>query len=249
MEQFKSNWESHNHSLEILERVYQYDSFLDSLKVICDMGCGAGLDVKWWATLETREDKPEPRNYKVYAVDQVDRLDPEVKELENVIPVIGDFEQRIIPIKVDFIWAHDSLQYALNPLETLKNWSLQMNKDGMLLISVPQNLVMMHNRPIFRAFSHVYHNFSIPSLLYMLAVNGFDCRDAYVRKLPNDDWINIAVYKNSDPMDPKKVGLYELAEKELLHPSAVNSINSFGYMRQEDLIYPWLDRDFYQFRH
>ena len=53
---FKNAYASHDHSLEILNMLYGYDSFLDNLKVIADMGCGAGLDTEWWATLETRDD-------------------------------------------------------------------------------------------------------------------------------------------------------------------------------------------------
>ena len=70
MEQFKNALESHDHCRQILDLIYGYDSFLDSLSVIADFGCGDGLDVEWWATLETRDDPPEPRDYKVYAVDK-----------------------------------------------------------------------------------------------------------------------------------------------------------------------------------
>jgi hypothetical protein len=67
---FKNDEESHKHTQFIRELLYQYESFLDSLEVIADFGCGTGLDLEWWATLETRDDPPEPRNYLCYAVDR-----------------------------------------------------------------------------------------------------------------------------------------------------------------------------------
>ena len=67
---FKNSEASYQHSQFIKDLVYQYDSFLDSLEVIADFGCGEGLDVEWWATLETRDEPPEPRNYLCYAVDK-----------------------------------------------------------------------------------------------------------------------------------------------------------------------------------
>ena len=75
---FRNPESSHEHSLEILNVIYGYDSFLDSLRVIADMGCGGGLDSKWFAELWTRDEPPEPRNYTVYAVDQnIKQIEPE----------------------------------------------------------------------------------------------------------------------------------------------------------------------------
>ena len=41
MAHFKNALESHEHSRDVLDMLYQYDTFMDSLKVIADMGCGA----------------------------------------------------------------------------------------------------------------------------------------------------------------------------------------------------------------
>lgn len=246
MGQFKNAYESHDHSLQTLELIYGYDSFLDSIEVIADMGCGEGLDTKWWATLETRDDPPEPRNYQVYAVDRrMSLISDEVKLLPNVTCIEGNFEQRLIPRKVDLMWSHDSFQYAVNPLDTLKNWNLTMNVNGMLVLSLPQSMTYVYNKLEFRTENYSYYNYNICNLVYMLAVNGFDCRDAYFYKSVNSNWIHAAVYKDRDPMDPATTSLYDLADKNLLHPSVVNSLNTYGYIRQEDVIYPWLDKDFY----
>jgi hypothetical protein len=80
----------------------------------------------------------------------------------------------------------------------------------------------------------------------MLAVNGFDCRDAYMLKQFNDPWINVAVYKsNIEPMDPATTSWHDLIVTGLLNPTVVESITQYGYLRQEDIVYPWLDKENY----
>ena len=92
MGQFKHQLESHQHSRETLDVLYGYDSFLDSLEVVADMGCGSGLDINWWATLETRDDPPEPRNYVCYAVDKKIQIDPAIQALPNLVVLEKNFE-------------------------------------------------------------------------------------------------------------------------------------------------------------
>jgi SAM-dependent methyltransferase len=248
MTQFANSDLSHEHSLEILNLLYGYDSFLDSLSVVADMGCGAGLDAAWWATLETRDDPPEPRNYKVYAVDQtLKQVDDDTHKTENVAWIQGNFEQEgLIPQLVDLMWSHNSFQYAINPVNTLAVWNRQMNVNGMLVMALPQTIDYHYNRLTFRSYNYGYHNYTIVNLVYMLAVNGFDCRDAYFYKNAQSNWIYLAVYKNIPPMDPATASWFDLADKNLLHPSVVNSLDTYGHVRQEDLVYPWLDKDFYR---
>jgi hypothetical protein len=246
MGQFKNDKESHQHSLEILNLIYGYDSFLDSLKIICDMGCGTGLDVQWWATLTTREDPPEPRDYIVYGIDKKIGVNDEIRALPNVHLMEVDFEDRSLPTKIDLIWCHDAFQYAINPINTLKNWSSRMSLNGMLVMSLPQFIDYRYSRFQPLTENYCYFNYSISNLVYMLAVNGFDCNDAYFFKDVENNRINLAVYKSTDPFDPSLTSLYDLAEKDLLHPSIVNSLTKYGYLLQADIVYPWLDKDFYR---
>jgi SAM-dependent methyltransferase len=248
MTQFANPHLSHDHSLEILNLLYGYDSFLDSLTVIGDMGCGAGLDAQWWATLETRDDPPEPRNYRVYAVDRTfNKVDEEIRATENIRWIEGNFEEYgILPELLDLVWSHDSFQFVTSPLHTLSVWNKQMNTNGMLVMALPQTINYTYNRLTFRTHSYSYYNYNISNLVYMLAVNGFDCRDAYFYKNAETDWIYLAVYKAEGPMDPSTTSWFDLADKKLLHPSVVDSLNRYGHVRQEDIIYPWLDKDFYR---
>lgn len=246
---FKNAQESHNHSKKILDILYGYDSFLDSLEYVADFGCGSGLDLQWWATLETRDDPPEPRNYKCYAVDKnIARINPSIKDLPNVRAISADIEGVDTPISrtIDFIWCHDTFQYLVNPLQTLSMWNRQLNVNGMLLLSFPQSISYEYNRLKNTGWSSCYYNHNIVTLMYMLAVNGFDCRDAYFYKETNDPWLYAAVYKtNTDPLDPKITTWFELADRGLLNDSVIECLTRFGHVRQEEIVTTWLDKDFH----
>jgi hypothetical protein len=121
-----------------------------------------------------------------------------------------------------------------------------MNVNGMLVMALPQSIDYVYNRLTFRTENYSYFNYNISNLVYMLAVSGFDCRDAYFYKNANSNWIYLAVYKNSEPLDPATTSLFDLAERGMLHDSVVQSLNNYGYIKQEEIVYPWLDKDFYQ---
>jgi SAM-dependent methyltransferase len=247
---FKNSHDSHQHSLEVLTKLVEYDSFLDSLTVVADMGCGAGLDSKWWAELTTRDEPPEPRNYIVYAVDQnTDQIESDVLKAKNVIPIQGNFENRIIPRQVDLMWAHDVFQYSRNPYKCLATWKQTLNLNGMLVLSIPQTTYWdkQYGKLVVSQHNHQYYSYNLLNLIYMLAVSGFDCRDAYFYRDPNSPWLYAAVYATvNDPMGDREVTWHELAEKRLINDSLLNSINKYGYVRLDDVVVMWLDKNFYQ---
>lgn len=247
---FKNAYYSHEHSLEVLNLLYGYDSFLDSLTTIADMGCGAGLDAEWWATLMTQDDPPEPRNYTVYAVDlDIRHLDEAMlRNNPNIVPVNKNFEDRVISRNVDLIWAHDSFQYARNPLKCLAAWKATLNENGMLVMSIPQGTYVKDNNLIVEQHSNHFYNYNILNLIYILAVSGFDCRDAYFYRKENSPWLYAAVYASEHGPLPESATWYDLAERNLVNDSIINSVNRYGYARMEDLVVSWLDKDFYQVR-
>ena len=237
--------------MEVLGQLREYDSFLDSIHTIADMGCGIGNEIYWWATLETRDDPPVPYNYNCFAVDRDLNKLAQVPNIGNINKINRDFnDPTIIPVSVDLMFAHDSLQYSHNPLATLRNWNKLMTTNGMLILSVPQSNGVEHNRYYSRTYDHCYYNHTPTSLIYMLAVNGFDCRDAYLLKRFQNPWIDIAVYKSDiEPMDPATTSWFDLIDTGLLHPTIVNSINKNGHLRQEEIVMPWLDRENYFIDH
>jgi SAM-dependent methyltransferase len=244
---FKNAYDSHQHSLNILNLIYGYDSFLDNILTVADMGCGQGLDSYWWGNLETRDDPPEPRNYIVYAVDKdIGRLEPEVLATKNIIPIEGDFEERLLPRDVDIIWAHDSFQYARDPFKCLATWKRSMNINGMLIMAVPQTTYLLNNRLVVANHSHQYYSHNILSLIYMLAISGFDCNDAYFYRVDNSPWLYAAVYATENDPITEQVSWYELAEKGLINDYLAKSVNKYGHARLDDLVVQWLDRGLYQ---
>jgi SAM-dependent methyltransferase len=244
---FKNHYDSHDHSLKVLNLLREYDSFLDSIRVVADMGCGGGLDAKWWAELATRDDPPEPHNYIVYAVDKnIKLLESGIADIPNIVPIEGNFEERIVPRQVDLIWAHDSLQYAANPMKTLATWKTSMNANGMLILSIPQTTFIKDNKLNIVSYHSQYYNYNVLNLTYMLAVNGFDCRDAYFYREQGTPWLYAAVYATELEPFTESVTWYELAERRLINDSLVNSVNKYGYARVEDLLVSWLDKDNYR---
>lgn len=236
-----------SHNIRTLNLLNGYDTFLESLRTICDMGCGTGGDITWWAMLESKDDPPEPYNYNCFAVDKDAYKLSQVPDLANINKINRDFTDRqIIPVSVDLMWSHDSLQYSHNPVETLRFWNEQMTVNGMLVLHVSQSSGVENNRYYSRTHNNCYYNYTPTSLIYMLAVNGFDCRDAYLLKQFNDPWIQMAVYKSDvEPMNPKTTTWFDLADKNLLHPSIANSITKHGFLAQEEIIMPWLDKENY----
>ena len=238
---------ANRHATHILETIRQYDTFLESLRTVADMGCGTGEDTHWWATLENYEDPPQPYNFNVFAVDKDPGKISQVPSLKNINKICEAYDkENLFPISVDLMWAHDSLNYSTDPLKTLRMWNSYMTTNGMLLISIPQYNGVEYNRYYSRTYNGCYFNYTPTSLIYMLTVNGFDCRDAYLLKKFGDPWIQMAVYKSDVPvMDPETTNWYDLADKNLLHPSIVTSINTHGYLKQEEIVMPWLDKENY----
>lgn len=246
MDLFQSPDASHAHSLQTLESIAAYDDFMDSLSVICDMGCGYGLDIAWWAnsTYIDDSDKVQPRNYKCYGVDlNTNKVNT---QLDNLRLITQDFEDPIrnMPF-IDLLWSHDSFRYALNPLGTLKLWHSMMNENGMICLIVPQTVNVTYNKLVTRTFPGSYYSYNITNLMYMLAVSGFDCRDGHFVKYANDPWIHCVAYKNDiGPLDVKTTSWYKLSDLGLLPKTADECISKYGYLKQELLQTHWLNGQF-----
>jgi SAM-dependent methyltransferase len=241
---FKNDQEAHAHALETLNVLTQYYSFLESIDTLVDMGCGSGLDLEWWAGRYIEDDDGNhiPLNITCTGIDLNPAL-PVAKQYKNMSYERRDFET-IEPTKgkkgYDVIWCHNSFQYVLNPLETLKRWRNIMTDGGMLCIVVPTTTEIEFNKLNFTQQDYAYHNYTTVSMLHMLALTGFDC--AFMKKLPSDPWLHAIAYKSDiEPMDPRTTRWYHLAETGLLPESAVKSINERGFLAQQDLVLEWVD--------
>ena len=245
---FDSHQQRHDHALKFLNLLYEFDDFMASIKTVADIGAGTGLDTEWWATRTTRDDDPQPLNIRVTAV--VDTVN-KAKQFQhkNVIWQEGNVDNTQCPPGLyDVIWCHDQFQYALNPLQCLKHFNSLAQKDSMLCLTVPTTTNLQYYKHKFISIG--YYNHTLPSLIRMLAVNGWDCRDAYFKKDINEPYIHCAVYKSAvEPLNPATTGWYELADVGLLNESMEKSIDRYGYLRQEDLITMWLDKSLQDFTH
>lgn len=241
---FKNPQESHEHSLKTLLDLYEHDDFMESVGRVADLGCGSdALDLQWWATRTTRDEDPIPLNIHCTGMDLVEGIVREAR-LPNIVYQRGDLEtmqpnQRAY----DILWCHDTFQYMIKPLQCLANWREICAKDGMLVLILPQTTNIEFNRQAFDQPSGCYYNHTMVSLIHMLAVTGWDCGAGFFKKIPNDPWLHAIVYNSNRPSsDPRSTTWYNLAEKGLLPESAVASINKYGYLRQHDLVLPWIDK-------
>ena len=235
--------ESHQHSLETLNLLYEYDDFMLSIRSVLDLGCGSGDDLIWWATRTTRDEGRMPLKIDCAGVDTVDHSD-KFKKYPNIKFYPTDFENSIeaYPTGYDIMWCHNSFQYAINPLKTLSNWWNLSSPGGMLYICVPLTQKIHHRQLSYSLPSGVYYHYTMVSLIYMLATAGWDCRSGFFRQNIQDNWLHAAVYRSEHkPMDPKTTSWYQLSELKLLPETADSSIQARGYLDQQDLVLPWLD--------
>ena len=237
---------SHAYALDTLNMLNQYQDFLDNIKTLADMGCGTGTASQWWANL-TKHDG-SLRNIKVNAIDiKIDNR--YVIRHPNINYINTDFSLTTLPKESqDFVWAHNSFQYSLNPFHTLNHWYDIMNVDAMLLITIPycfsinthreiQNVNMLH-------ISNSYYNLSLGSLIMLLVANGFDCRHGHFKFDRENGWIQAAVYKLPTRPNPG-ISWYEMTEQKLLPMSIDSSIMKDGNFNETDIVCEWIDRSQY----
>lgn len=243
MTSFKNAEDSHQHSLQTLNELYEHDDFMESVGRVVDLGSGhEALDSRWWTTRFTRDEEPLPLNIKCTAMDLVDDISHEAKATVTYQKVdIETVSHAKRPY--DVLWCHDTFQYMINPLQTLANWWHLAAQNSMLVVIVPQTTNIEYNRLAFDQLSGCYYNHTVVSLIHMLAVTGWDCEAGFFSKQASDPWIRAIVYRSNHlPRDPRACTWYDLAEIGLLPTSAVDSINRHGYLRQQDLLLPWLDK-------
>jgi SAM-dependent methyltransferase len=241
---FRNEDESHQHSLQTLNQLYEYDDFMLSIRSVVDLGCGSGRDLEWWATRTTRDEHSMPLNIKCTGVDILTRM-PMATKYPNMLYQRTDFEVKINPPaeKFDILWCHNAFQYAIDPIKTLSYWREISAEGAMLAIAVPQTTNIRHKDLDFTQTDGCLYHYTMVNLIHMLAITGWDCKSGFFKKDSTDNWLHAVVYKsNHAPFDPKKTRLYDLVEAKLLPESADKSILSKGFLDQKDLVLPWLNK-------
>jgi SAM-dependent methyltransferase len=245
MSLFANTQESHKHSLQTLMTLYEYDDFMESIRTVVDLGCGEGLDLEWWATATTRDENPQPLNIRCTGVDTLPSSGI-FRKYPNATYQQMDFENEVHPPKddkFDILWCHNSFQYAINPVQTLNNWWHMTSDGGMLILIVPQTTNIRQHTLAFIQESYEYHHYTLPNLIHMLALNGWDCKSGFFKKNAQDPWLYAIVYKSQHaPMNPKTTDWFTLSEKGLLPESAEKSVYAHSKLDQRDLVLPWIDQ-------
>ena len=242
---FSSPVESQAHSLKTLEALYRHDDFMRSIQTLAYIGCGICKDLEGWATRETRDpERPQPLNINCTGFDTVPELNV-AKQYSNISYQKQNFEDEIKTgkKKFDVIWCHDAFQHAINPTQTLSNWWHSMNPDGMIIIQIPTT-INFHGKRLYTFHkNHTLYHYSLVNLMYMLAMNGFDTADGFLKHDLETDWLQVAVYKSPhEPMNPAEATWHEMAEKQLIPQCAIDSLNKHNFVRLEDLVLPWVDK-------
>jgi SAM-dependent methyltransferase len=243
---FKNHEESHAHSRKTLDLFYEYDDFMESVGTLADLGCGSGLDLEWWATRTTRDDVPQPLNIQCTGIDLLESL-PVAQQYSNIVYQKTNFEESVIPPanKFDVLWCHDAFQYCVNPVDTLSRWWHAASDGGMLVLILPQTASVVRRQLIHSQQDGCCHHHSLVSMIHQLAVSGWDCKNGFFLKHPDDTWLHAVVYKSAHaPMNPRTTRWYDLSDRQLLPESAAEGVQRRGYLVHSDLILPWLDKSF-----
>jgi SAM-dependent methyltransferase len=235
--------DSHRHSLTTLNQLYEYDDFMASIRTVLDLGCGTGDDLEWWATRTTRDEVPQPLNIRCTGIDLAPNL-ALTKKYNTVSYQSGNFEDTVpaSPEEFDVLWCHDSFQYAHTPVKTLSNWWHLASPGAMLYLAVPVTQRVHRNQLDYHLPSGCYYHHTMVSLIYQLATAGWDCSTGFFQQSPTDSWIHAVVYKSAHvPQNPTITTWHSLSEIGLLPESAMKSIHAHNYLRQQDLVVPWID--------
>lgn len=230
---------------EFLELLNAYGTFMESIDTLADMGCGYGEDLEWWATraLLDDDDNEIPLNIKCTGVDlHSDKGKLVAQKYDNVVFENRDFELATNSEKrYDVIWCNNSFQYCANPFETLKIWREMVTDGGMIAMIVPATTYLEDNRTVITIGANSMYHYTTVSLIHMFALAGLEV--AFMQQKLGDPWIKLVAYKTKHgPFDPKTTSMYDLMGKHLLPHAAEECIQRFGYLRQDALTLPWLDK-------
>ena len=240
---FTSQEQAFQHSKKhILDLFYQYDDFMESIGRVIDLGCDTeAFNMLWFANATTRDGQELSLNIKCVGQSDIDKLLIKHNSIsfQKGAPEILSKTKK----KFDILYCYDTLPFIVDPYQALRNWWNIANKDAMLVIAVKQTTNVEFNVLEYNTQMNYKHHYTVPILLYMLAVNGWDCKGGFFKKAIDDPWIYAVVYRSDiKPMNPQTTNLYNLIEDtELLPDVAAKSIEKYGMIRQKDLVLPWLD--------
>lgn len=248
-----SKWDykfSHEHSLLTLNLLDQFDDFKVSIKHMADFGCGKGLDLEFWANMhEWDEDGNRGRELNFNCVGFDLHAENNVPSRKNIKYKSHDFNKNdtIWSVPFDVVWCHNVMQTIYSPIEFLGKVNKAMATGSMLYLCVPSTVSMYQNR--FQNYTPSQHlnTFTVSQILYLLALNGFDVKDFYLRKEHFTDIIEVLTYKEREPLD-YRTSWYELADIDILNDNIKELVLRNNILSDQGLITTWLDGTTYDYR-
>ncbi len=226
-----------------LELLNQFDDFKLSIKNMADLGCGDGSDLEYWANMRDTNIDGTPGKYLdigCYGVDlNCKHIEPQRHNIKYRNHDLNA-DVAMLPVSVDVVWCHDVMQYIYSPVEFLGRVNSSMNMGGMLYLSVPSTINVVHH--MFKNYTPPGHlnTFTITQLLYLLGLNGFDIKDYYLQKLKYDDVIQVVVYKERDPL-PYDTSWYAMTDMDIVSDNMREIIMRNGILGDQGLVTTWLD--------
>lgn len=226
-----------------LELLNQFDDFKLSIKNMADLGCGDGSDLEYWANMRDTNIDGTPGKYLdigCYGVDlNCKHIEPQRHNIKYRNHDLNT-DVAMLPVSVDVVWCHDVMQYIYSPVEFLGRVNSAMNMGGMLYLSVPSTINVVHH--MFKNYTPPGHlnTFTITQLLYLLGLNGFDIKDYYLQKLKYDDVIQVVVYKERDPL-PYDTSWYAMTDMDIVSDNMREIIMRNGILGDQGLVTTWLD--------
>jgi hypothetical protein len=120
--------------------------------------------------------------------------------------------------------------------------------NGMLVLAIPQMTYWdyTHNRLVVNQYSNQLYNYNLVNVMYMLALSGFDCRDAYFYRETNTPWLHVAVYATEHDPLPAGASWHDIADRRLVNDSVINCLNKYGHVKLNEVVVSWLDKSFYK---
>lgn len=218
--------------------VTMWDQFL----TVLDVGCGDGRHASWWGTRRPWTEKEEFAPFTQCKA--IDLVEPHYQYTNDFEFQQGDYHK--LPWTkdtFDIIWSHYSLQYSTNPHRALWEWRRVLKPDGRLYLTVPSHDYWYKERVYHQVEHHWGSNFTLVSLIYMLALCGYDTGRGHYYKTKKDPYIRIDVPVNTKlkkPLDNLSTSLYDLVDLKLLPPHISNIVSSKGILKDEDFITTWV---------
>lgn len=225
-------WKVINILSMMIHELEEYPETLSSIKSLAILGVDRGDIIDTFSQFRNQYDKPY--NYKIYAVDDKSGIMGKYRKIKRVQFVGVDFYNDLhLPEQVDFIYT-EKFDLAYRPYDMVRSINTCLTDGGIFCFTAQSGISNEYNRTTSSLNEGLY-NWTIPSLTYLLATNGFEC--VHFRK--RGSLIDVFVYKKCEPLDNPT--WYDIQERGLLTKSMSENVLKYGYLTDNDLVITWID--------